>query len=92
MFKIFKITSNTVVDFAAEELKKYLRMMMPFCGEYSSLVFVLFAEAQELSLDLHGLDGAAIVNGDAEKFGAARGGRLNDNAVEARMLMVGLEN
>jgi len=33
MFKIFKITSSHVVDFAAEELKKYLRMMMPRCGE-----------------------------------------------------------
>ena len=33
MFTINKITSNTVVDFAAEELKKYLRMMMPRCGE-----------------------------------------------------------
>ena len=26
MYQIYKITSNTVVDFAAEELKKYLRM------------------------------------------------------------------
>ena len=33
MYKINKITSNHVVDFAAEELKKYLRMMMPRCGE-----------------------------------------------------------
>ena len=33
MFKINKITSSPVVDFAAEELKKYLRMMMPRCGE-----------------------------------------------------------
>ena len=33
MYKIYKIASNTVVDFAAEELKKYLRMMMPRCGE-----------------------------------------------------------
>ena len=33
MYKIYKITSNHVVDFAAEELKKYLRMMMPRCGE-----------------------------------------------------------
>ncbi len=33
MFFINKITSNPTVDFAAEELKKYLRMMMPFCGE-----------------------------------------------------------
>ena len=33
MYKIFKITSNSTIDFAAEELKKYLRMMMPRCGE-----------------------------------------------------------
>ena len=33
MYKINKITSNHTVDFAAEELKKYLRMMMPRCGE-----------------------------------------------------------
>jgi len=32
-YKIFKITSDHVVDSAAEELKKYLRMMMPRCGE-----------------------------------------------------------
>lgn len=35
MYRIYKITSNNVVDFAAEELKKYLRMMMPRCGEIS---------------------------------------------------------
>jgi len=33
MYYINKITSSPVVDFAAEELKKYLRMMMPKCGE-----------------------------------------------------------
>ena len=33
MYRIFKITSHPTVDFAAEELKKYLRMMMPRCGE-----------------------------------------------------------
>ena len=33
MYTINKITSNPVVDFAAEELKKYLRMMMPDAGE-----------------------------------------------------------
>ena len=33
MYQIYKITSNPVVDFAAEELKRYLRMMMPRCGE-----------------------------------------------------------
>ena len=33
MFKINKITLNATVDFAAEELKKYLRMMMPDEGD-----------------------------------------------------------
>ncbi len=33
MLTINKITSASPVDFAAEELKKYLRMMMPRCGE-----------------------------------------------------------
>ncbi len=33
MYRINKITLHPVVDFAAEELKKYLRMMMPECGE-----------------------------------------------------------
>lgn len=33
MYCIYKITSHPVVDFAAEELKKYLRMLMPRCGE-----------------------------------------------------------
>ena len=33
MYTIYKITSHPTVDFAAEELKKYLRMMMPECGE-----------------------------------------------------------
>ena len=33
MYKIYKITSHATVDFAAEELKKYLRMMMPEAGE-----------------------------------------------------------
>ena len=33
MYTIHKITLNTTVNFAAEELKKYLRMMMPRCGE-----------------------------------------------------------
>lgn len=33
MYEIFKTTSHPTVDFAAEELKKYLRMMMTECGE-----------------------------------------------------------
>ena len=35
MYQIFKITSDPVVDFASEELKKYLRMMMPEAGDVS---------------------------------------------------------
>ncbi len=33
MLTINKITSASPIDFAAEELKKYLRMMMPECGD-----------------------------------------------------------
>ena len=32
MYQIFKITPHTVVDFAAEELKKYLRRICPESG------------------------------------------------------------
>ena len=32
MFIINKIASYSPVDYAAEELRKYLRMMMPECG------------------------------------------------------------
>lgn len=32
-YKIYRVNADTVVDFAAMELKKYLRMMMPRCGE-----------------------------------------------------------
>jgi len=33
MFTINKIRADHVIDFAAEELKKYVRMMMPECGD-----------------------------------------------------------
>lgn len=33
MFKIYKLSLSEPVDFAASELKKYLRTMMPDCGE-----------------------------------------------------------
>jgi len=35
MLQIKKLRADHVIDFAAEELKKYLRMMMPHCGEIS---------------------------------------------------------
>ncbi len=33
MLSIKKVRANPTIDYAAEELKKYLRMMMPECGE-----------------------------------------------------------
>ena len=33
MYHIYKLRANHVIDFAAEELKKYLRMMMPDCDD-----------------------------------------------------------
>lgn len=35
MFQIKKMRANNVIDFAAEELKKYLKMMMPDAGDVS---------------------------------------------------------
>lgn len=35
MYQIHKLAAQPTVDYAAEELKKYLRMMMPRCGEVS---------------------------------------------------------
>ena len=35
MLQIKKMRADHVIDFAAEELKEYLRMMMPRCGEIS---------------------------------------------------------
>ena len=32
-YNIYRINADSVIDFAAQELKKYLRMMMPRCGE-----------------------------------------------------------
>ncbi len=37
MYTIKKMRADHVIDFAAEELKKYLRMMMPECGDIAIL-------------------------------------------------------
>ena len=55
MYQIKKMRADHVIDFAAEELKKYLRMMMPECGE----VFI--------SYDPDATDGFRL--GLAEDFG-----------------------
>ena len=43
MLQIKKLRADHVIDFAAEELKKYLRMMMPECGD----VDILYAPGAE---------------------------------------------
>ena len=35
-YTIYRVNSDSVVTFAAQELKKYLRMMMPRCGKVPS--------------------------------------------------------
>ena len=35
-YQIFRVNSDTVITFAAQELKKYLRMMLPRCGKVLS--------------------------------------------------------
>ena len=32
-YEIYRVNPDPVVTFAAQELKKYLRMMMPECGD-----------------------------------------------------------
>ena len=65
-YKIFKITSDHVVDFAAEELKKYLRMMMPRCGEIDIFYDPHATEGfrlgvmQDFSLDVSEAEDAAL--------------------------------
>lgn len=77
MFKINKITLNATVDFAAEELKKYLRMMMPDEGDIR-ITFNMQAEdgfriglMQDLGLDVSdvkdiALDDILYIDTDAE--------------------------
>ena len=47
---IYKLTEDPVIDFAAEELKKYLRMMMPRSGEYAIAYAPAAAEGYRLGL------------------------------------------
>lgn len=35
-YKIFRVNSDSVITFAAQELKKYIRMMLPRCGKVQS--------------------------------------------------------
>ena len=66
MLYINKITQDPVVDFAADELKKYLRMMMPECGDvkigYSATEEEGFRLGlmQELGLDVSDAEDAEL--------------------------------
>ena len=77
MYKIYKTLSHSAVDYAAEELRKYLRMMMPECGnieiEYNPSAKDGFRLAlmQELGLDISDaaepdLDDILYIDTDAE--------------------------
>lgn len=67
MYKIYKIASNPVVDFAAEELKKYLRMMMPRCGEITIAYDPEAKEGFRLGLmENFGLDTSEAEDGDLD--------------------------
>ena len=62
MYKIYKITSHPTVDFAAEELKKYLRMMMPECGE----IFIEYAPDAKDGLRLGLMEDFGLDTSEAE--------------------------
>ena len=70
MFKINKVRANHVVDFAAEELKKYLRMMMPESGDIDIVVYK-GSYAEEYGIE-NELDRLVIIDsyiGDANRDG-----------------------
>ena len=66
MFKVNKITLNATVDFAAEELKKYLRMMMPDEGDVKITYDVQAEDSfriglmQDLGLDVSDVKDTAL--------------------------------
>ncbi len=66
MLTIKKNISSPVVDFAAEELKKYLRMMMPDCGNIkisydpSAKEGFLLGRMQDFSLDVSDAENAVL--------------------------------
>ena len=62
MYTIHKITLNPTVDFAADELKKYLRMMMPRCGE----VFIDYDAKAEKGFRLGLMQDFGLDTSDAE--------------------------
>ena len=61
MCVIKKVRADHVIDFAAEELKKYLRMMMPSCGDIGILYEPSAADGFRLGLlEDFGLDASDV--------------------------------
>ena len=77
MYKIYKLSLHSAIDYAAEELKKYLRMMLLNCPEIN-IVYDPAAKdglrlglMQDLSLDISDVDDPALddilyINTDAQ--------------------------
>ncbi|MBO4931944.1 MAG: hypothetical protein J6I42_07150, partial [Clostridia bacterium] len=62
MITINKLRADHVIDFAAEELKKYLRMMMPSCGDIAIVYAPDAADGFRLGL----LDDFALDTSDVD--------------------------
>ena len=62
MLQIKKLRADHVIDFAAEELKKYLRMMMPECGD----IAILYAPGAEDGFRLGLAEDFGLVFSEAE--------------------------
>ncbi len=62
MFPIYKISSASAIDFAAEELKRYLRMMMPEAGQ----ILVQYAPDAKDGFRIGLLSDFGLADGDAE--------------------------
>ena len=66
MYKIYKLTLHSAIDYAAEELKKYLRMMMLECPEIDIVYDPKATDGfrlglmQELSLDVSDVEDPAL--------------------------------
>jgi len=82
MLTVYKLRTDSVFDFAAEELKKYLRMMMPECGEVDIRYEPSATEGFRLGLlEDFGLENEAedpvlddVVHVDADKSGGILAG------------------
>lgn len=82
MQTIYKLRADTVFDFAAEELKKYLRMMMPEAGDFDILYDPYAKEGFRLGLlEDFGLENEAqdpvlddVVHVEADRFGGILAG------------------